>query len=68
MVDARKRPLQVIVENGEPAAVVVPIDEYEEMIERLEDAEDIEELARLRAGPRSSRKLEEFLAEYSPGV
>ena len=58
----------MIVEDGEPAAVVVPIDEYEEMIARLEDAEDIEELARIRAGPRSSRKLKEFLAEYSPGV
>lgn len=60
---ARKRPLRLIVEDGEPSAVVVPIDEYQEMIERLEDAEDVAELARLRKEPLTFRTLDEYLAD-----
>ncbi|MHB9075726.1 MAG: hypothetical protein ACYC6G_19655 [Desulfobaccales bacterium] len=43
-------------------------DDYQEMIERLEDAEDLKMLADLRQKPLSFKKLEDILAEYKPAV
>ena len=37
--ETRKRPIQIVVENGEAAAVIVGMQEYVEMLERLEDLE-----------------------------
>ena len=65
---SRKKPLQVVMEDGEPSAVIVGIDDYREMIERLDDVEDLEHLERMRQEPLKFKRLEEFLAEYSPVV
>ena len=65
---AKKRPLQVIVENGQPSAVILDIEEYKEMLERLEDLDDLESLRQMRECTLEFRKLEEFLEEYSAGV
>jgi len=62
-----KRP-EIIVRNGKPAAVILDIEEYREMLERLEDAEDLAALEEMRREPLSFRKLEEFLEEYKPNV
>lgn len=64
---ARKQP-EVIYRNGEPAAVILDIRKYQEMLERLEDAEDLEMLRQMRKKPLRFRTLEEFLREYSPSV
>lgn len=64
--NSTKKPLQVVMEDGEPSAVIVGIDEYREMIERLEDVEDLEILRRMREKPLKFEGLEEFLAAYSP--
>ena len=63
---ARKKPLQVVMENGEPSAVILDIEEYKEMLERLEDAEDLKTLEDMRKKPLKFKKLEEFLEEYTP--
>ena len=62
----RKRNPEVILRNGKPAAVILGIDEYREMLERLEDMEDLKALERMRQRTLKFRSLEDFLKEYSP--
>lgn len=38
------------------------------MLERLEDLDDLEMLQEMREKPLSFKRLDEFLAEYQPGV
>jgi hypothetical protein len=59
---------QVVFRGGKPSAVILDIDVYQDLLERLEDVEDLQMLARMREKPLSFRKLESFLKEYSPGV
>jgi PHD/YefM family antitoxin component YafN of YafNO toxin-antitoxin module len=63
----RKEP-EIILRGGKPAAVILDIDDYQEMLERLEDMEDLKILLEMRQKPLKFRKLEDFLEEYSPGV
>jgi PHD/YefM family antitoxin component YafN of YafNO toxin-antitoxin module len=56
---------EVIVRDGKPVSVILPIKEYEELLERLEDAEDVAYLKKLRSKPLSFRPLSEYLAERS---
>ena len=64
----RRKPLQVVVKDGEPSAVILDIEDYREMLERLEDVDDLKALERMRKRPLRFRRLAEFLAEYSPRV
>ncbi len=64
----RKKAPEIILREGKPAAVILDIDEYREMLERLEDVEDLRMLQRMRKKPLKFRKLEDFLKEYHPGV
>jgi hypothetical protein len=54
---------EVIVRDGKPVSVILPIKEYEELLERLEEAEDVAYLKKLRSKPLSFRPLSEYLAE-----
>jgi PHD/YefM family antitoxin component YafN of YafNO toxin-antitoxin module len=63
-----KKPPEIILRDGKPAAVILDIDEYREMLERLEDLEDLRELEEMRKKPLKYRKLEDFLKEYNPSV
>lgn len=49
--------------KGKPVSVIVPIKDYEELLERVEDAEDIAWLRRARRKPLHYRPLEVYLAE-----
>ena len=64
----KKKPPEVVLRGGKPAAVILDIDEYREMLERLEDMEDLKMLEDMRKKPLSFRSLEDFLKEYSPRV
>ena len=64
----RKRKPQFVVENGEPTAVILDIDEYEQMLERLEEADDLAVLQEMRTKPLKFRPLSEFLEEHNPSV
>lgn len=59
---------EIVLRNGKPAAVILDIEEYREMLERLEDVEDLKALEAMRRKPIKFRRLEEFLEEYSPNV
>ena len=63
----RKNP-EIILRDGKPRAVILDIDEYQEILERLEDAEDLKALEEMRSKPLEFKKLEDFLNEYTPTV
>jgi len=65
---ASRQPPQVVYEDGKPVAVILNIDVYREMLERLEDAEELEMLDEMRKRPLSFRSVDDFLAEYSPSA
>jgi PHD/YefM family antitoxin component YafN of YafNO toxin-antitoxin module len=60
----RKSP-EIVLRGGKPAAVIIDIDEYRALLERLEDAEDLKTLDAMRKKPLKFRKLEDFLRESS---
>jgi PHD/YefM family antitoxin component YafN of YafNO toxin-antitoxin module len=57
---------EVVYRNGKPAAVILDIEEYRELLERLEDSEDLRILKRMRTKPLKFRKLDDFLATRTP--
>ena len=59
---------EIVLRDGRPAAVILDIDVYQDMLERLEDLDDLEMLRQMREKPPKFRRLEEFLAEYQPSV
>jgi PHD/YefM family antitoxin component YafN of YafNO toxin-antitoxin module len=65
---SKKKAPEIVIRNGKPAAVILDIDEFREMLERLEDVEDLKLLAEMRQKPLKFKKFEDFLAEYHPGV
>ncbi len=56
----RKNP-EIVLRDGKPSAVILGIDEYRKMLERLEDTEDLRVLSAMRKKPLKFRKLEDFL-------
>jgi PHD/YefM family antitoxin component YafN of YafNO toxin-antitoxin module len=48
---AKRKEPEIILREGKPAAVILDIDVYQEMLERLEDAEDLKILAEMRQKP-----------------
>jgi PHD/YefM family antitoxin component YafN of YafNO toxin-antitoxin module len=63
----RKGP-EVVLREGKPTAVILDIDEYQEILERLEDTEDLKMLEEMRKKGLKFRALDDSLKEYSPGV
>jgi hypothetical protein len=57
----RKKAPEIVLRGGKPAAVIIDIDDYQEMLERLEDAEDLKMLAEMRNQPLKFKKIEDFL-------
>jgi len=53
---------EIVTHKGKPVSVILPIKEYQEMLERLEDAQDVAWLKRARRKPMRYRPLEEYLA------
>jgi len=65
---SKVRPSEIVLRDGKPVAVILDIDKYQEILERLEDLDDLKILEGMRKEPLKFRKLEEFLKEYSPVV
>ena len=64
----KRKPPEIVFREGKPTAVILDINEYQEMLERLEDAEDLRILQDMRKTPLKFRSLDDFLEEFSPGV
>jgi PHD/YefM family antitoxin component YafN of YafNO toxin-antitoxin module len=54
---------EIITRKGKPVSVIIPIKDYEELLERAEDSKDLAWLKRARRKPLKYRPLEEYLAE-----
>ena len=54
---------EIVVKGGKPSAVIVPLDQYREMLERLEDADDLKALNLIRKKPLRFRTVDDFLKE-----
>ena len=54
---------EIVTRKGKPVSVIIPIKDYEELLERVEDAEDVAWLRRTRKKPLRYRPLEDYLAE-----
>jgi hypothetical protein len=54
---------EIVTHKGKAVSVILPIKEYEELLERVEDAEDVAWLKRARRKPAQYRPLEDYLAE-----
>ncbi len=55
--------LEIVTRKGKSVSVIIPIEDYEELLERVEDAEDVAALKRARSKPLHYRPLEDYLAE-----
>lgn len=65
---ALKRAPEIVLRNGKRAAVLLKIKDYEELLDRLEDAEDLKWLRAARKKTLHFRKLDDVLAELSAHV
>ena len=53
---------QIVTRNGKPVSVIIPIEAYQELLERVEDAADIAWLRKARHKPLQYRSVDEYLA------
>jgi prevent-host-death family protein len=56
---------EIVTRKGKPASVILPIKEYQELLERAEDAEDVAWLKRARPKKLHYRPLEDYLGKSS---
>lgn len=56
---------EIVTRKGKPVSVILPIKQYQEMLERLEDAEDVAWLKKARRGKLHYRPLEDVLADLA---
>lgn len=54
---------EIVTRKGKAVSVILPIEVFQEMLERLEDADDVAWLKKARKKPQSFRKLEDVLAD-----
>ena len=55
--------LEIVTRKGKPVSVIIPIKDYEELLERVEDTDDMAWLKRARTKPLHYRPLEDYLAK-----
>ena len=56
---------EIVTRKGKPVSVIIPIKDYQELLERIEDAEDVMSLKRARKKPLRYRPLEDYLSQRS---
>jgi prevent-host-death family protein len=54
---------EIVTRKGKPVSVIIPIKDYEELLERVEDTDDVAWLRRARRKPLHYRPLGDYLAE-----
>lgn len=53
---------EIVTRKGKPVSVILPIADYEELLERAEDAADVAWLKQARKQPQQYRPLAAYLA------
>lgn len=59
----RRKDPEIVIRGGKPTAVILSIEEYRKLLERIEDAEDLEMLKGMRKKSLKFRKFEDFLKD-----
>jgi len=59
---------EMIYKSGKPTAVILPLAEYEELLERVEDAADLQWLKKARLQGASYRPFSDYLKEHKRRV
>jgi len=54
---------EIVMRNGKPVSVILPIKDYEKLLERIEDAQDIAWLKKARSKKLQYRPVEDYLAK-----
>ena len=54
---------EIVIRGGKATAVILSIEEYRRLLERLEDTEDLKMLKAMKKKPLKFRKLEDFLKD-----
>ena len=54
---------EIVVRNGKPVSDIIRLQDYQELLERAEDAEDTAWLKKAREKPQHYRPLEEYLVK-----
>jgi PHD/YefM family antitoxin component YafN of YafNO toxin-antitoxin module len=54
---------EIVTRKGKPVSVILPIKDYEELIERSEDATDVNWLKQARRKPLRYRPLADYLSK-----
>ena len=54
---------EIVTRRGKPVSVILPIKDYEELLERVEDSEDVAWLKKARRKKVQYRPLEDYLAK-----
>ena len=54
---------EIVTRKGKPVSVILPIADYQELLEQVEEARDVAWLKRARRKPFRYRPLEQYLAE-----
>jgi len=57
---------EIVTRKGKPVSVILPIKDYEELLERTEDAQDVAWLKQARRQPLRYRPLTDYLAGRKP--
>lgn len=62
MKTAHREP-EIVMRNGKPVSVILPIKSYEELLEHAEDSEDVAWLKRARCKTLRYRSIDDYLAK-----
>ena len=54
---------EIVTRKGKPVSAIIPIKEYEELLERAEDTEDVAWLKQARRKPLHYHPLADYLSE-----
>jgi hypothetical protein len=55
---------QVVMKDGIPSALIIDINDYRELLEKLEDKKDLADLEKIRMSGTHIRKFEDYLTEH----
>lgn len=56
---------KIILENGRPSEVILKWKDFQELLEKIEDAYDLSEIKKMKKGKLVFKNLTTFLKEYA---
>ena len=68
MTSGRMRERYIVDEDGNRVAAVLPIEEYQHLLDQLEDLEDIRLFDKAMASGEEAIPLEDFIREIENGL